>query len=163
MKHYFTKGKKAVEFIIDDEDYERVTHHSWFKKARDGVVNGIVRNIPKNSNEQRMLGRFVLNLAPDCPLFVDHIDGNVLNNRKANLRLCTNQQNLWNRKVHKNNKLGVKGVERSHKKYRAICTVNHKRYRSKSLDTIEEAMEAYKAFSKQLHGEFSRTWTHSDV
>lgn len=47
---------------------------------------------------------------PPSDMVIDHIDGNKRNNRWKNLRLVTQQQNMWNRKTHKNNKSGYPGV-----------------------------------------------------
>lgn len=53
---------------------------------------------------------FLLNPESDQSLYVDHLDGNKLNNRINNLRLCTKRINSKNRKKNKNSPLGFKGI-----------------------------------------------------
>ena len=62
------------------------------------------------SNSAGQLHRFILNLTKENTEIVDHINGDPLDNRKNNLRLCTNQENIRNCKIPKNNKSGHKGV-----------------------------------------------------
>lgn len=88
--------------------------------------------------------------------YIDHIDGDGLNNTRENLRLVTNAENLKNRKRHSNNKSGYKGVVAQDGKYRAKITVNGKRISLGMYDTPEEAHEAYKAAAIKYHGEFAR-------
>lgn len=87
---------------------------------------------------------------------VDHINGNKLDNRRENLRACTNTENLRNRAMHKNNKAGVKGVFARGSKFRAQIRSDGKRYHLGTFDTPEAAGAAYAAAATRLHGEFAR-------
>jgi hypothetical protein len=89
-------------------------------------------------------------------LSVDHIDGNPLNNHISNLRMATKQQQQFNTKVQKNNKLGVKGVRQIGNKYQARICINKKLKVLGRFETIEEASNAYQTKAKELHGEFYR-------
>ncbi|ELY4545837.1 HNH endonuclease [Cronobacter sakazakii] len=113
----------------------------------------------KNVRVHRII--WVLKHGEIPPSFVvDHIDGDKLNNRISNLRLCTQNQNTLNRRMHSNNSSGLKGVyfndsPRNRKKWIAQITVEKKKIRLGRFKTKEEAHKAYVAASRQYHGEFS--------
>lgn len=89
---------------------------------------------------------------------VDHINGDRLDNRIDNLRLVDITQQACNKKVRKNNSLGVKGVcwDASRGRYKAQLDFQRKHYNIGHFDTIEEASQAYQALADQLHGEYQR-------
>lgn len=89
---------------------------------------------------------------------VDHANGNKMDNRRENLRICTHAENMRNRKTHTNNKLGVKGVYYLPKKklFRADIRANGRRYTLGKFKTIEQAKAAYDSAAVALHGEFAR-------
>ncbi len=83
---------------------------------------------------------------------IDHIDGNVANNRIKNLRdvnRLTNQQNQ--RRAQKNNKTQALGVSARHGRFEARIRVNGVQVRLGSFKTIEQASEAYLAAKKLNH------------
>lgn len=90
------------------------------------------------------------------PDFIDHHDGFGLNNKWENLREATEQTNVWNRRTHRNNVLGIKGV-----RYR---TSGHYEVRVQSdgqciyvgtFNSLEEAISERQRVSRELHGEFA--------
>jgi len=89
-------------------------------------------------------------------LTVDHINHIRTDNTISNLRIATLQQQQFNIGVQKNNKLGVKGVRKSGKSFRASMTYNGKFIHIGNYKTLEEASEAYKTKARELHGEFFR-------
>lgn len=149
-----TKGRVA---IVDDEDFERLTAVKW-KLNNCGYA---VRNLPRNGGPrgQQMLHRAVLGLAKGDPMQVDHVNGDKLDNRRANLRLCTPQQNALNRPATARSKSGVKGVCRAPASdlWRASICANGKRHYLGRFTTIDEARAAYNRAALQLHGEFANT------
>ena len=96
---------------------------------------------------------------------VDHINGNTLDNRKENLRLCTNQQNAMHRGKTKNNKSGYKGVRYMKKKkgminehskpWQAQIYLNQKQIYLGCYKTPEEAARAYDKKAIELFGEYA--------
>ncbi len=92
------------------------------------------------------------------PKYVDHIDGNTLNNSIENLRECTHMQNHFNQKKHKNNTSGFKGVSFHvlSQKWRASVWINYKQYHLGLFDDIKDAHTACVNFRNKHHGEFAR-------
>lgn len=90
-------------------------------------------------------------------LQVDHINHNRLDNRRSNLRLCTNQQNCFNRRPYSNNKCGYKGVSwlENRKRYVANIFIDGKVKRLGSFKDVREAALAYNDGAKELFGEFA--------
>lgn len=87
---------------------------------------------------------------------IDHIDGDPLNNRLANLRAASHSQNLANSTLRKDSSLGIKGITRHRKKYVAQIQHNGIRVRIGNFNTIEEAAKAYRKLAIRLFGEFAR-------
>lgn len=115
-------------YIIDAEDYPLVSKYKWRTDINGYACSGY--------NSLR-LHRLLLN----CPSGqqVDHINLNIYDNRKSNLRICNNSLNSTNRIGY--NQLKVKGVQyHSHRNtYSAYIRVLDKQYHSQTYKTIEEA------------------------
>jgi hypothetical protein len=90
--------------------------------------------------------------------YVDHIDGDPLNNTIENLRICTKQQNEFNQKRRIDNTSGYRGVCSYGKdgKYRAYINVSGKYIHIGVFDSSEEAAKAYDCKAAELYGEFAR-------
>lgn len=85
-------------------------------------------------------------------MVTDHIDGNRLNNRKYNLRICTQSENQKNMKKFITNKSGFVGVyfDKTRKKWAAQKCFNGKRKTIGRFLTAKSAYVAYKRFIKSL-------------
>lgn len=92
------------------------------------------------------------------PFMVDHINGNRLDNRAANLREVSCQQNNMNKRVQSNNVLRVKGVHlcKTTKRFRAQLKIGQKRVHVGYFDTVQEAEAAYAAAAKKHFKEHAR-------
>jgi hypothetical protein len=110
----------------------------------------------------KLMHRIVMGVT-DPKIFVDHINGNTLDNRKENLRLCNNTENCRNSKKSVNNTSGYKGVSYvpwsgkwlRNKPWRAYIVVDRKQISLGMYKTKEEAHEAYKQAAVKYHGEFA--------
>lgn len=153
-----TKGKFS---LVDDEDFERESVHNWFalyNPSNDSFY--AVRN--KKLSDSSGSGIIYLHrsiMSPPKGLQVDHINHNTLDNRKENLRICTNLQNSTNRRKHRDNKSGYKGVHWSnyYRKWVARIMVKgkimHIGYFHK--DDLLLAIEAYNKKELEINKEFS--------
>jgi len=102
-------------------------------------------------------GRFVfmhqfLSPSPDG-LVNDHINGCGFDNRRHNLRHVTQMQNMWNTKVYRSSRTGIKGVSpnKSGKRWEAKITANGVVRYLGSFSTKEEASDAYRAGKFACH------------
>jgi hypothetical protein len=103
-----------------------------------------------------LLHRYIMN--NPINQVVDHKDGNTLNNRKYNLRICSRSDNCKNNKLSKRNSSGAKGVywEKRLEKWMAAIVSNRKFKNLGYYDDFEEAVKARKNAEEQYFGEFIR-------
>lgn len=139
-----TKGLYAT---IDEEDYERCTQNKWHVTSRGYAARRINDRI-------QYLHRFLLDVPEKME--VDHINGDPLDNRKSNLRICTRLQNVWNMK--RVNKFGYKCgvVLKKNGKWQALITTNKVRKYLGQFSNQEEASKAYEKAALEQRGEFIR-------
>jgi hypothetical protein len=91
-------------------------------------------------------------------LFIDHINCNAIDNRRANLRIATRAQNAKNRSKSKRKCSSVyKGVHwhKQHKKWGAMIAVDHKRIHLGYFSNEDQAAKCYDEAAKKYHGEFA--------
>lgn len=147
-----THGKVA---IVDASDYEWLSQWNWYTRL-NGHKFYAERMVGGRKNQRQIyMHRLILN-APSG-VQVDHIDGDGLNNTRANLRFATAQQNGWNRPAPRTNTSGYKGVHwvKKDKKWTATIRINGKTYGLGYHDSPEEAAHAYDRAARELHGEFA--------
>jgi hypothetical protein len=145
--------------LVDLDDYERViaagkwsivehrsTHYAFRRISAPGVKPQV--------NVQ--MHRFILDVGPEE--IVDHVNRNGLDNRRCNLRVCTDSQNKFNQKVRKDSYSGVKGVSLcvTTGRWDACVSAYGKRYRAGRFDSLEEAEAAVTALRLKVHGEYAR-------
>lgn len=94
-----TRGKVA---IVDDEDFEELSKYKWHY-TKVGYAAGRCE-----SNNLVYMHRVIM-LTPKG-LYTDHVNHNKLDNRKENLRICSNKENCRSSILNKNNTSGYKGV-----------------------------------------------------
>lgn len=139
-------------FIYDDGLLlNKKTRHIYCNFDRDGYIR--VRILGKEYRAHRIIWEMLRGPIPEGYL-VDHIDGDVYNNKIENLRLATRQQNNAN-SLGKNGLL-PKGVTKNPSgKYRARATIMGVTYSLGTFNTVEEASRAVQKKHDELNGEFS--------
>jgi len=139
--------------LVDDDDFESLNKYRWHLSTSGYATGSFILN---GKSVNKKMHRLIMN--PNEGYFIDHINGNQLDNRKCNLRICSHQENMMNRRIHKNNTSGYKGVtfHRESKKWRAQITLDSKRIQIGYFDDPNEAHKAYCEKAKELHGEFAR-------
>lgn len=90
----------------------------------------------------------------DVNMLIDHEDGDSLNNRLSNLRLATNRQNLFNRKLNKNNKSGKRGIFFNKRTNKYIAFLSHTYLGS--FNSLEEGAIKRESMAKYCYKEFYR-------
>lgn len=127
--------------LIDLDDVKKVQNFTWCVSYKNGY--GFYVTSTRRNTKCVQLHRLITN----CPdnLVVDHINHNTLDNRKSNLRNCTNAENTQNTiKPSKNNKTsGILNVywDKKHGKWSVKITFNKKRYYGGGFTNLEEAKE----------------------
>jgi len=89
---------------------------------------------------------------------VDHVSGNKMDNRRANLRVCSHQQNMFNQKMRNTNSTGYYGVSKMKNtgRYGAYIHYDGKKKYLGTYPTAEEASVARDRAAASLFGEFAR-------
>lgn len=144
-----SRGKFA---LVDNEDYAFLNQWKWFW-LNPGYA---ARTIRTGKSFHKVLMHRVL-LTRTKGQEVDHKNGNGIDNRKRNLRICTKIQNHWNRGKSKRNTSGYKGVHwhRASKKWSANITANHKKHFLGYFTSKKKAAMVYAVAAKKLHKEFA--------
>ena len=149
-----THGKFA---IVSPQDYDQLARHKWSAR-KSGRTFYAERYMPlgKGRYKQISMHREVLKVGKEY--YVDHINHNGLDNRKANLRLATRSQNAQNRRKAKIKSWSkYKGVSLHNldKRWSVRIQVNGKQ---KFLGLFEDEVEAAKTYDRsanKYHGQFA--------
>ena len=146
-----TRGRVA---IVDAADVPLISGRSWQCTSQGYAASG------QKSNKELPRCIYMHRLIMKAPndMEVDHIDGDPLNNRRANLRLATHRENMHNSKKPAHNTSGFKGVCWNARVGKWLAYIKFQGQR-KYLGNHETALLAHAAYCKaasELHGEFAR-------
>lgn len=141
--------------LVDDEDYKRLSDgYKWQARYNsDGIKVYASRTRDKKTE---IMHRIILKIT-DRSLHVDHINGDGLDNRKENLRICDRAKNGQNRIKHKMGTSNFKGVSwhKRSEKWQSRITIDKKTKNLGSFDSEIDAATAYNEAALLHFGEFA--------
>ena len=149
-----SRGKVA---LVDDEDYERVAKYQWYskKEARRGKIFYAEKNLPEGTSQRRShikMQYFIKGKAPQG-LQIDHIDGNGLNNQKANLRYVTPRENAQNKHNPRSSCFPGVSWDKERKKWRSVIQKHGKQKYLGRFNNELDASNAYKNAIDEIEDE----------
>lgn len=142
---------KGFVAVIDEADFAKVMRYTWCYQMPGYAVTNM--KCFDGSKLRLYLHRLIL----DAPhgMTVDHINGDGLDNRRSNLRLCTHGQNLRNQKANRGRRF--KGAYRiGERGYFAKIAYEGKSQYLGVFPSELEAAQAYDNAAKLHHGEYAR-------
>lgn len=152
---------RGMVALVDDEDYEELSRYKWSAQycKRRGTYIAVRATSRKSGKKMVLMHRQIMGLEHGDRRVVDHISvGDTLDNRRSNLRIATNSENMCNSGIRPQNKSGYKGVFWSgvSQKWTAQIRKNYTKYHLGLFETPEAAHAAYCAAAERLHGEFAK-------
>lgn len=142
-------GNITGKIIIDKDDFDKVKCYQWhvensrpsIKYAQASISKGTIR-----------LHKLIMS----SNLQIDHINHNGLDNRKCNLRVCTNAENNRNKDFKRNPLSGHRGIRYNPKtqSYYVRIMVNKKEISLGAYKTIEDAIKARIRGEEKYFGNF---------
>jgi hypothetical protein len=157
-----TQGKFT---LVDDRDFENLSKFSWYFKRGYAL---------RNSTYARGEPRKTISMSREILLttskIVDHVNGDSLDNRRANLRACDHSGNARNKGLQRGRRLpkGVAPIRQSlsswkrrtswkkRKEWQARIKIGTKLVYLGAFATIREAALAYNLAASKYFGEFAR-------
>jgi hypothetical protein len=143
--------------IVDADIFEILDTYNWaaqYSKSSDTFY--AYRFVGNESRRYISMHREIMGVS-DAELVIDHINHNGLDNRKVNLRVCTNTENLMNRRPNKNTTSKYVGVSfcKKGQKWLARIKVDSKAINLGYYKTEIEAALARDAAARKYFGEFA--------
>lgn len=133
------KSSKGIFYCkIDTEDIEKVQLYRWHMQNKYVAC--------KFKGSHLYLHRYLMN--PNKDMQVDHKNRNTLDNRKINLRMCTQQKNLQNKSKNSNDNCTY--IYPSGKKWRAVITYANKQLYLGMYKTKQEAQNIINSCLKNI-------------
>lgn len=140
---YDINYNEKARALIDLDDIEKCKPYKWVYR-NDGYVSA------KINNKGVKLHRFIANTPKGK--HTDHINRNRLDNRKSNLRICSQSENNLNKGNYKNNSSGRKGIKIKDGKYEAALKYKKVKYYLGFFDKFEDAVKAREEAEIKYYG-----------
>jgi hypothetical protein len=143
--------------LVDDEDIERVSQRKWW--VTGGKYQYVYTQKRVGGKQvNTYLHRLIMGVdGATRRVLVDHVNGDTLDNRRANLRLCDKTRNGYNRGSDVNTSSQYKGVSwrKDTAKWVAQITAEGQHYGLGAFIDEVDAAKAYDEAARRLHGEFA--------
>lgn len=145
--------RSGARILVDKEALKLVKDYTW---CTTGTGYAMSRSLGNAVLMHRLLA------GASRGDYVDHINGDALDNRRQNLRLCSKQQNEFNTKIRTDNTTGYRGVCKGRRgKFRAYIVKDGHQFHLGEFEKAVDAAKAYNEKAAELFGEFARLNTVS--
>lgn len=154
MKTIKLNNNKVVK--VDDDDFKELSLFHWYAPDNNGYYRARADFWKDGKKKSISMSRFITNCSKG--MVVDHINGDTLDNRRSNLRVCTHSENMRNRRIlSKNNKTGYKGVSWNifAKQWQVGISFKGKHMTVGYSRDIKEAAKIYNEAAIKYHGDFA--------
>jgi hypothetical protein len=140
------KHGRGKSTIVDASLYDELKGYGWFVTSQGYVARTLKQKL-------QYMHRVLIN--PPQGMQVDHINGDKLDNRLSNLRICTRSENTRNAGSHTGSSR-YKGVLKIGNRWRAAIRVNRQPIYLGHHSSEEDAAKAYDAAARKYFGKFAR-------
>lgn len=139
------------QILVDDCDRHLLDQFRWT------VDGNYVCRFSRSEGKQTKVYLHREIMQPAAGHSIDHINGNGLDNRRANLRVCSHQQNMWNKKSCNgvSRYFGV-AMTKNRTRWRAYITLHNKQKHLGTFDKEEDAALAFNTAAIEYRGEFAQ-------
>ena len=148
-KIQLTRGKYA---IVDNKYYKKISQLNWHYHS---MGYACYHSRINKKYYMVLMHRLIMNTPQGMD--TDHINGNGLDNRQSNLRICTHSQNHMNQRLSSKNTSGFKGVtwKKDSNKWKAYIKIYKKQIHLGHFKNKIDAAKAYNQKAVELFGEFA--------
>lgn len=139
--------------IIDADDYDRISQHKWYYHQGYAFRSALIA-----PDVRKLVGmhRVIMGLDAYDKRVVDHINGDKLDNRRDNLRICTQADNTRNTRKRKDGKSKYKGVCKSGAYWQVGVRIGGKYVYGGSFKDERLAALKYNEMAAEAYGEFAK-------
>lgn len=158
MQQIQLRGKHSHLFtLVDDEDFGYLSQFKWNALEDNAFTPSVIGKV---KGRKCRMARLIMNVLDNNSVVIDHINGNGLDNRKENLRICSIRQNLQNRrKTSSKCTSKYKGVswDSSRNKWQVHGRTDNGKTRNLGrYDNEEDAAQKYNEWALATFKEFSK-------
>lgn len=147
---------KGLEALVSPQDFNLVREFKWVA-AKGGRTIYASRQVRSSDGKWFTVLMHRLIMASPQGLLVDHINGNGLDNRRENLRLCSHAENIRNQQPQVGTSSRFKGVWMQRGKWAAMIEHNGDKITLGRFDCEERAARQYDRAARVFFGQFART------